>query len=348
MNGLFLWVLGLKMKRTVNTLWFTNLILSYLIFCFLMPIFAVYSFHGFQWIFGTWMCKLINTFGSLAVFTNVFLLTIISLDRYLLTCQPIWSQHHRTISHARRVVLGVWLISLALSAPYLALRDTREVEGHIKCVNNYALFSSWNGTKIHLAFFVVRFLVAFLIPCVIITSCYCWMGQEMKKKNLVKTGKPFKVLGAAVASFFICYVPYHIYYASLLVMEAPEMLKQVMWSIMAAAACFNFCFTPILYVFVGEKFQQVFKTSIVALLKKGFVDAAIIPVDRISAGEEHQTNNNSSSVRGPPEMGELQASSRNHLGSNKEQEVLPEPSIKSPMKSYEVMWLSVQSPIYEA
>ncbi|XP_066494155.1 probable G-protein coupled receptor 33 [Tiliqua scincoides] len=299
-NGLFLWVLGLKMKRTVNTLWFSHLILAYLIFCLLLPVFAVHSFQGFQWVFGTVMCKLINTFGSLAMFTNVFLLTIISLDRYLLTYHPVWSQYNRTIPRAQRLVLGVWLVSLILSAPYLAFRETQEVEGHIKCVNNYALFSSWDGAKVHLAFFVVRFLLSFLIPCVMITSCYYWMFKEMKKKNLVRTGKPFKVLVAAVASFFLCYVPYHLYYASLLITGVPEMLKQVMWSVMAVAACFNFCFTPILYVFVGEKFQQVFKTSVVALLKKGFVDAANMSGDKTNTGEEDQINHNSSLEMPPP------------------------------------------------
>ncbi|XP_062996213.1 probable G-protein coupled receptor 33 [Elgaria multicarinata webbii] len=294
MNGLFLWVLGVKIKRTVNTLWFLHLILTYLIFCSFLPFLAVHALLGNHWIFGRVMCKLLNTLGSLGMFTMVFLLTIISLDRYLIICHPIWTNHNRTIPQAHRLLALMWLFSLVLSAPYLAFRDTRVVEkGRILCVNNYAFSNDWDTDttqviryRVHLALFVVRFLLAFLFPSFIIIGCSYRMGQEMKKKNFVrKTGKPFRILVASVASFFICWLPYHLYQASWLTGKLSEATEQVLWVIMTAAICFNFCFTPILYLFVGEKFQQIFKTSIVALLQKGFADAPIIFVNEANSAE---------------------------------------------------------------
>ncbi|XP_053123604.1 probable G-protein coupled receptor 33 [Hemicordylus capensis] len=289
MNGLLLWVLGMKIKRTVNTLWFLHLIFTYLISASFMPFLAVNTLLGSHWVFGTTMCKLINSFGSVGMFTTVFLLTIISLDRYLLICHPIWSQLNRTISRARRLLVGVWFASLALSAPYLAFREIRVMEkGRIECVNNYALSSDWDEANtqtlsyyVHLALFVVRFLLAFLIPFFIITSCYFWMGHEMKKKKLARTEKSYRVLMAAVISFFLCWLPYHFLQGALLLGDEHGTLVGVLKKVFASGACFNYCFTPILYVFVGEKFQQIFKMSIFALLKKGFVDYPIMPGDSI-------------------------------------------------------------------
>ncbi|XP_060113671.1 probable G-protein coupled receptor 33 [Heteronotia binoei] len=297
-NGLFLWVLGMKMKRTVNTLWFSHLIFTYLFFCTFLPFFAVYSFFGFRWVFGTLMCKVIIFLFSLTMFTTVFLLTIISLDRYLLICHPVWSQHNRTVPQARKFIVGVWLSSFVLSVPYMAFQETQATDsGGMKCTSNFVFSRDRDGpemqtlrNRIHLALFVVRFLLAFLLPFLIITSCHCRMGWEMKKKRLVRNRKPFRVLVAAVASFFICWLPYHLYHSSTTHWESFRTMRQVLRVTMLVGECFNFCFTPILYLFVGEKFQQVFKTSLLALLKRGFMDIPIIPMDNVNANEVgHQT-----------------------------------------------------------
>uniref|UniRef100_A0A6J0UR18 Probable G-protein coupled receptor 33 n=1 Tax=Pogona vitticeps TaxID=103695 RepID=A0A6J0UR18_9SAUR len=292
-NGLFLWVLGVKMKRTINTLWFLHLILIHLISSSYMPFFVAYILLGSHWAFGKALCKVLNFSSSLGMFTTVFLLTIVSLDRYLLTCHPIWSQHNRTISRAQKLITGTWLVSFALSAPYLFFRETQETtEGKIQCVNNYALSNNWEAVEmqafrnhIHLVFFVVRVLLAFVIPLFIIAGCYYSIGWKMKKKKLTRTGKPFKVLTAAVASFFICWFPYHLSQASL-VFQASEQMVKFLQLMSIIGVCLNFCFTPVLYLFVGEKFQQVFKTSVLALLQKGFADASIIPEGNINPSEE--------------------------------------------------------------
>ncbi|XP_048357629.1 probable G-protein coupled receptor 33 [Sphaerodactylus townsendi] len=293
-NSLFLWVLGVKMKRTVNTLWFSHLIFTYLLFCTFMPFFGVYSLFGFHWVFGTVVCKLIVSVFSLTMFTTVFLLTIISLDRYLLICHPVWSQHNRTVPKARRLIAGVWLSSCALSAPYLAFQETRAMEmGRTKCDSNFAFSSDWDGpemqvlrTRVYLALFVVRFLLAFLLPLLIISSCHCRMAWEMKKRRLARKRKPFQVLVAAVASFFICWLPYHLYHSSTTHWESFRTIQLVLRVTMLLGECFNFCFTPILYVFVGEKFQQIFKTSLLSLLQRSFLDIPIIPLANVSANEE--------------------------------------------------------------
>lgn len=297
-NGLFLWVLGRKMKRTVNTLWFFHLILTYVLSSSCILFLAVYLLLGFHWVFGIMMCKAVNFFGSLGVFTTVFLLTVISLDRFLLIHHPVWSQYNRNISRARRVIIGVWFTSFTLSAPYLAFREIQVVEnGKIKCVNNYALSSDWDDPKtealrdrIHLTLFLIRFLLAFLIPFCIILGCYCGMGREMKKKKLARNRKPIRVLTAAVVSFFVCWLPYHLYHASLLFKGAPDRLRLSLYVIFVIVMCFNFWVTPILYLLVGETFQKICKTSVLALLKKAFVDISIIPDGDASANDESHPN----------------------------------------------------------
>ncbi|XP_067318523.1 probable G-protein coupled receptor 33 [Anolis sagrei] len=298
-NGLFLWVLVVRMKSTVNILWFRHLLLIFLIVSSIMPFFAVHGLLGFHWIFGKVLCKVLNALGSLGIFFEVFILTIISLDRYFTVCHPIWSQHNRTISRARRIIAGTWLVSLVFSVPYLLFRETHEAtNGRIICENNYTFFLDAEKTerdalayRIRLVLFVMRFLLAFLLPFLIIAGCYYKIGQEIKKRRLVgKYRKTFKILITSVVSFFICWLPYHLYYASQLLGELPDGIHLFLSVVMRVGLCFNFCFTSSLYLFVGQKFQQVFKTSIVTLLQRDFADVPFLFVDNanMAAGDDQQ------------------------------------------------------------
>ncbi|XP_039368940.1 probable G-protein coupled receptor 33 [Mauremys reevesii] len=280
-NGLYLWMLALKMRRTVTTLWFLNLVSCSLLFTLLIPFFIVSLLMGFHWVFGTAMCKLLNSFISVGMFSSVFLLTLISLDRYTLTHHPIWSRNHRTVSRARKLVVGVWLASFGLSAPYLAFRETRLVDGgRIICINNYAPSADWNaaemqdlGRRVHLAVFMVRLLLGFLLPFCTIAGCYGRVGLKMKEKKLAWAGKPFKVMVTAVISFFIGWLPYHLYHGlKLYKKDVPQSVTGALLVIYTFTSCFNACFTPILYLFVGEKFWQVFRMSLLTLVKAAFVD----------------------------------------------------------------------------
>ncbi|CAM5134797.1 unnamed protein product [Natator depressus] len=280
-NGLYLWVLGLKMRRTVTTLWFLHLVSCYLLFTLLIPFFAIYVLVDFHWVFGMAMCKLLNAFISMGMFSSVFLLTVISLDRYTLTHHPIWSRNHRTLSRAWKLVVGVWLASFGLSTPYLAFRETQVVDGgRIICINNYALSGDRNGAEmqdldrqVHLAVFVIRFLLGFLLPFCTIVGCYVRVGLKMKEKKLAWAGKPFKVVVAAVLSFFLGWLPYHLYHGLKLYKKAvPESVTGALMVIYTLSSCFNASFSSILYLFVGEKFWQVFRKSLLTLVKEAVVD----------------------------------------------------------------------------
>uniref|UniRef100_A0ACB8FRU7 Uncharacterized protein n=1 Tax=Sphaerodactylus townsendi TaxID=933632 RepID=A0ACB8FRU7_9SAUR len=235
---------------------------------------------------------------------DLVLAIFLYLDRYVLVHYPVWSQNNRTISRAQRLIAGVWLTSLILSAPYLAFRETQVLEGgRIECVNNYALSSDWDApevktlrSQIYLALFLTRLLLSFLIPFCIIMGCYCGMGWKMKKKRLARNGKPFKVLVVAVTSFFIAWAPYHLYHASLLFKKVPDEVQLYLRAIFIITTCLNWCVTPILYLFVGEKFQQVCKMSIRALLKKAFVEISILPEDDSTANGVANPNSNQSNL----------------------------------------------------
>ncbi|XP_037691112.1 probable G-protein coupled receptor 33 [Choloepus didactylus] len=276
-NGLYLWVLKFKMKKTVNTLLFFHLILSYFISTLILPFMATSYLQDNHWSFGTAMCKVFNGTLSLGMFASVFFLSAISLDRYLLTLHPVWSQRHRTPRWASSIILGVWISATALSIPYLLFRETHDDhKGTVTCRNNYVLSTNWESKEmqalrkwIHVACFTSRFVLGFLLPFFIITFCYGRAAHKMKERGLVKSSKPFKVMLTAIISFFVCWMPYHIY-QGLILTKNQSLFLQFILILTVITTSFNTVFSPTLYLFIGEDFKRVFKKSILALFESTF------------------------------------------------------------------------------
>uniref|UniRef100_A0A8D2ANF0 Probable G-protein coupled receptor 33 n=1 Tax=Sciurus vulgaris TaxID=55149 RepID=A0A8D2ANF0_SCIVU len=278
-NGLYLWVLKFKMKKTVNTLLFFHLILSYFISILIIPFLAISYLQDHYWIFGTALCKVFNSTLSLGMFASVFFLSAISLDRYLLTLHPVWSQQHRTPRWASNIVLGIWISATALSSPYLVFRETHhDSKGKVTCRNNYAVSTNWENEKmktlrqwIHATCFISRLLLGFLLPFFIILFCYQRVASKMKERSLFKSRKPFKVMMTAIISFFVCWMPYHVH-QGLILTQNQSFLLELSLILTVMTSSFNSVFSPTLYLFVGENFKKIFKKSILALFESTFTD----------------------------------------------------------------------------
>ncbi|KAF7465686.1 Hypothetical predicted protein [Marmota monax] len=278
-NGLYLWVLKFKMKKTVNTLLFFHLIFSYFISILTLPFLGIYYLQDHYWIFGTALCKVFNSTLSLGMFASVFFLSAISLDRYLLTLHPVWSQKHRNPRLASNIILGVWISATALSSPYLVFRETHhDHNGKVTCRNNYAVSANWESEeiqtlrrRIHATCFISRFLLGFLLPFFIIIFCYKRVASKMKERSLFKSRKPFKVMMTAIISFFVCWMPYHIH-QGLTLTTNQSLLLDLSLVVTVVTSSFNSVFSPTLYLFIGENFKKVFKKSIFALFESAFSD----------------------------------------------------------------------------
>ncbi|XP_032763458.1 probable G-protein coupled receptor 33 [Rattus rattus] len=293
-NGLYLWMLKFKMQRTVNTLLFFHLILSYFISTLILPFMATSFLQDNHWAFGSVLCKVFNSTLSVSMFASVFFLSAISVDRYHLTLHPVWSQQHRTPRWASRIALRIWILATILSIPYLVFRETHDDhKGRIKCQNNYIVGTNWESSEhqtlgqwIHAACFGRRFLLGFLLPFLVIVFCYKRVATKMKDKGLFKSSKPFKVMLTAVVSFFVCWMPYHVH-SGLVLTKSQPLPSQLTLGLAVVTISFNTVVSPILYLFTGENFE-VFKKSILALFKSTFSDS--------SATERTQTLNSETEI----------------------------------------------------
>ncbi|KAL3067719.1 hypothetical protein OYC64_022077 [Pagothenia borchgrevinki] len=286
-NGVVIWVTGFKMKKTVTTVWFLNLAIADFLFTACLPLSVVYIAQNFHWPFGKLMCKLNNTISFLNIIASVYFLVVISVDRCVSVVWPVWAQNHRSVRKASCVSLGVWVLTLILSAPYFVFRDTAPSYFYldiINCFDNYvlrddSLTASVNQLRLirHQAMTLTRFLLGFVVPFTVIVSCYAVIIHRLRRNRTLanQSSHPFKIIASVITTFFLCWAPFHIMALIKLVnsSQRSETLGHVTTigvPIATNLAFLNSCLNPLLYVFMGQNFKDMVRKSIMAVLETAF------------------------------------------------------------------------------
>ncbi|XP_054869479.1 chemerin-like receptor 1 [Amphiprion ocellaris] len=287
-NGVVIWVTGFKMKKTVNTVWILNLAVTDFLFTACLPLSVTSLALDFHWPFGNFMCKLNTAVTFLNLYTSVYLLMVISMDRCVSVVWPVWAQNHRNVRKASWVSLGVWVGALILSIPYFVFRDTEvsPKENVTLCFNNFALSDDYETPSVlqlrqfrHKVLVVIRFFLKFVIPFTVIVSCYAIIIHRLRRNRTLasQTSRPFKIIAAIIITFFVCWAPLHIMGLVELAgvptdqpSDTLELVISVGLPIATSLAFLNSCLNPLLYVFMGQDFKDEVRKSILKALESAF------------------------------------------------------------------------------
>ncbi|XP_074539094.1 chemerin-like receptor 1 [Halichoeres trimaculatus] len=265
-NGLVIYVTGYRMKRTVNSVWFLNLALA----DFLFTVFLIFSIISHsqdnKWQFGQIMCKL-NTFVTVVnLFTSIFLLMAISLDRCLSIWVVVWAQNQRTVRKTQIICGVIWVTAVACSIPYATFREVQEREGMTFCSYTKS-FPKHMGTLR-----VFRFVVGFLIPFLVIFVSYVAIAVRAGRLQRNRRRRSRKIIFAVVLAFFICWLPFHVMQFIQSSTPALQIVVQIGGKLSVCLAFLNSCLNPILYVFMCDEFQKKLKQSICLVLESALAE----------------------------------------------------------------------------
>ncbi|NWI44594.1 C3AR protein, partial [Picathartes gymnocephalus] len=138
-NGLVIWVAGLKMKRSVNTVWFINLAVADIMCCLSLPFSIVHLALHEHWPYGWFLCKVIPSVLIFTMFASVLLLVAISIDRCLLVMKPVWCQNHRTVKFISLICSGIWMLAFIFCCPVFYYRETSTYDAKTVCEYNFGV-----------------------------------------------------------------------------------------------------------------------------------------------------------------------------------------------------------------
>lgn len=119
--------------KTATNIYIFNLALADALVLATLPFQGTDVFLGF-WPFGNALCKAVISIDYYNMFTSVFTLTVMSMDRYVAVCHPVKALDMRTPHKAKVVNICVWVLASAIGVPAMVLGDVEDDNGKRVCV----------------------------------------------------------------------------------------------------------------------------------------------------------------------------------------------------------------------
>ncbi|XP_051779005.1 type-1 angiotensin II receptor [Erpetoichthys calabaricus] len=261
--------------KTVANVFMLNLALADLSFLITLPLWAAYTAMGYRWLFGSILCKLTSGLITFNLYATIFLLSGLSIDRYLAIVRPMQSRPRRTVLYARITCILIWISAFFLSLHIMCYRDAILIKN--LNITVCGLYDSSKLKEIALVNGLLKSILGFFIPLIIIITCYCLIGKTLVKayqiqKSKYQSDEVLKMLVAIVAAFFICWVPHHIFNFMDVLVHSKVIqnchVEDIIDTAMPFTICLAFlnsCLNPILYGFVGRNFRNNMKRLVKCL-----------------------------------------------------------------------------------
>lgn len=202
------------------------------------------------------LCTFMNLFQQVNMYSSVFFLTWMSLDRYV----ALTGSMGRRMPCPRLSCFLIWAFSVLLTVlPFGIAQVQHAGELH---------FCFANVTQIQW----LEVMLGFLLPFCVLGVCY-WkiarvLQRSQRQENTTlqkpRRQKAQRMISAAVVVFFLCWLPENVFVSVHLVRtdDSDNTLWQdypLMGHAVRLAAFSNSCLNPLIYSFLGETFQDKLK-----------------------------------------------------------------------------------------
>ncbi|XP_038156893.1 G-protein coupled estrogen receptor 1-like isoform X1 [Cyprinodon tularosa] len=202
----------------------------------------------------TGLCTFMNLFQQVNLYSSVFFLTWMSIDRFIaLTCV-----NGTSMGHARLSCCFIWVFSSVLTLlPFAVAQVQHSGELHF-CFANVSQIQ-W-----------LEVTLGFLLPFCILGVCYWRIGQVLRRSQREQCNpqqrprrqRALRMISAAVLVFFICWLPVNVF-ISIHLLKGDTDSSSTLWELypltghaVRLAAFSNSCLNPLIYGFLGETFRR--------------------------------------------------------------------------------------------
>lgn len=282
-NLLVLWTIMRHVKQQSHTLLLIlHLAVADMLIVVTLPLW-IYSL-AWSWVFGEAACKAIVYVIYASMYASVFLITIMSVERYLAVRYPFKMLGWKNSNAMNLILAGGWIMAFLLGLPAIL---TQSVNKNLDGVQ-HCFFSEYDSVALEVFCACLETLIGFVIPFLTLAVCYVQVASQLKKKNNQKSA--FLISGVVMA-FVLCWLPHHIMnvinVAQVLGAHS-ERLTDVLEAgvfISGALTFISSSVNPILYAFAARNFQGSLRKSAMVRL---FQEIALYTVQL--RGTELQTS----------------------------------------------------------
>uniref|UniRef100_A0A8C9F437 B2 bradykinin receptor n=1 Tax=Pavo cristatus TaxID=9049 RepID=A0A8C9F437_PAVCR len=253
-----------KSRCSVAEIYLANMAFADLMLVCSLPFWAINISNDFQWPFGLFLCKAVNTINYMNSYSSIYFLTLVSIDRYLALVKTMSLGRMRRTTCAKWNSFIIWMCALFICSPTMVFRNLQ----YFKEYNITACSLDYPNPYWHPANNCLLNTVGFMIPLCIITYCTTQITKALRsnksqKLKLIQTERKATLLVLAVFLLFvICWLPFQIstfidtvcYLAGNL--KCLEDINDIVTQLAIYCAFSNSCLNPVLYVIVGKHFQK--------------------------------------------------------------------------------------------
>ena len=223
-NILALYLACQKDKKINSTgVYLVHLAVSDLLFALALPGKITYYALDFSWPFGEALCRLtafifyVNTYGG------IYLMTCVSVDRYLAVVRTQQCPRLRSAGRVRLVCVAVWALAFLQTAPLLLVSMTKPVAGKLSCME----YVSIEGVPWLPFMVLVACAISFCGPVGIILFCYMKITLKLcrtARDNPLTSqkGHPRRaclLTLVVLVTVVVCFSPYHLNVIQFMVRE---------------------------------------------------------------------------------------------------------------------------------
>ncbi|CAG04290.1 unnamed protein product, partial [Tetraodon nigroviridis] len=202
-NSLALWTFFHQDSTLPSDIFLRHLSVADIFYILLLPMRIVYHLSDGHWPFGHTVCQLAGFLFYLNMYCSLYLMSFISLDRFLAVVLPIKSQSVRKLLYAKVVAIILWVIVIVSMSPTLISERNVSTNSTVTC---YKLYLEKVTPMV-----LVSTIVAFVIPLITIVVSYILILVKLRmiKQESVKD-KAKTMIILIMINFLFAFVPYHV------------------------------------------------------------------------------------------------------------------------------------------
>ncbi|KAM5287934.1 LOW QUALITY PROTEIN: G-protein coupled receptor 182 [Ctenodactylus gundi] len=236
-----------------------------------LPVWMLEVTLDYTWLWGSFSCRFTHYFYFANMYSSIFFLVCLSVDRYvtLTNASPNWQ--HRQHRVRRAVCAGVWVLSVIIPLPEVVhIQLVDDSEPMCLFMAPFETYSTWA-----LVVTMTTTILGFLLPFPLIVIFNVLTVCRLRKQGWPEGRRHCLLVCAYIAVFVICWLPYHVT-LMLISLHGTYVtlhcyLAHVLYFFYDIIDCFSMLHcvaNPILYNFLSPRFRGQLLRAVVHYLPK--------------------------------------------------------------------------------
>ncbi|XP_049576960.1 C-C chemokine receptor type 7 [Syngnathus scovelli] len=249
--------------KTMTDVYLLNLSFADFFFAFSLPFWAANSMAN--WVLGVAICKIMHVVYKVTSYSSMFLLCLISVDRYFAIAKAVSAHRLRSqaVFFSKVSSVIVWVLALIVSIPDMK---------YTTVINDTCTPFSSTSDPLRISIQTSQIVVAFSLPLLVMSCCYSKIIQTLCKTQNFERNKAIKVILVVVVVFVVCQLPYNVvlFWYTLVIANGGTTQctyeNNLLYAIdvTQCVAFLRCCLNPFVYAFIGVKFRH----DLLRVLKK--------------------------------------------------------------------------------